>query len=288
MKKKFAGSLLSGLGLMLALSGSVWAAPDLITVTLSSPQTEYIPGQDNTFTFDVGMTYSGAEYVDRYQFVFPAGVTIVSATPASGGGGCGSNAGVQTICGSTVSWGKTTATCSGAFTPSGCGVYTAANTSFTVTAGVPAGFTGPMAVTLNSVGDGFTLPAGTEDSDAVTFAQGGGCTLTVACPSDQTASAPAGASGTVVNFPSPTTGGTCPGPTVACAPASGSNFNVGTTPVTCTATAVGGTPTAVCNFNVTVGNLATHQPVPAGSTFGLAALSLLLLGAAFVTLRRIG
>lgn len=182
MKKKFAGSLLSALGLMLTLSGSVWAAPDGITVTLTSPQTEYIPGQNNTFTFDVGLAYTGAEYVDRYQFVFPAGVTIVSATPASGAGGCGSNAGIQSICGSTVAWGNPTATCSGPFTPTGCGVYNAANSSFTVTAGVPMGFTGPMAVTLNSVGDGFGLPAGTPDSDAVSFAQGGGVTVVAGTP----------------------------------------------------------------------------------------------------------
>ena len=171
MKKKFTGSLLAALGLMLAFSGSVWAAPEAITVTLSSPQTIYTPGQNNTFTFNVGLAYSGAEYVDRYQFVFPAGVTVVSATPASGAGTCGANDGIQSICGSTVAWGKSGATCSGTFPPTGCGSYTAANTVFTVTAGVPASFTGPMAVTLNSVGDGFGLAAGSLDSDTVTFGQ---------------------------------------------------------------------------------------------------------------------
>lgn len=287
MKRKIAGPLLLVLGLTLAFSGSAWAAPDLITVTLSSPQTTYTPGQDNTFTFDVGMVYSGAEYVDRYQFVFPAGLTIVSATPASGAGACGGNNGVQSICGTTVTWAKAGVPCSGAFPATGCGVYTQANSAFTVTVSVPAGFTGPMEVTLNSIGDGFTLPGGTVDSDTVTFAQLVACTLSVTCPGDQTATAPAGARGTVVNFPAPTTGGTCQGATIACLPASGDVFPVGTTTVACTATATGGTPVATCNFDVTVDNR-SPQEIPAASTFGLATLSLLLAGAAFVTLRRLG
>ena len=177
MKRKFAGSLLSALGLMLAFSGSVWAAPvpDGIAVTLSSPQTTYTPGQNNIFTFNVGLTYTGLEYVDRYQFVFPVGVNVVSAIPASGGGVCGVNAGIQSICGSTVAWGTTGATCSGTFTPTSCGAYAAATSAFTVTAGVPAGFTGPMVVTLNSVGDGFGNggAGGTLDMKTVTFAAAG-------------------------------------------------------------------------------------------------------------------
>lgn len=286
MKRQIAGPFLVALGLVLVFAAGAWAEPESIAVTLTSPDTTYTPGQDNTFTFNVGLVYGGSEYVDRYQFVFPAGIAVVSATPASGTGSCGGDAGVQSICSPAVSWATSGVPCSGAFAPSGCGAYNIDTSAFTVTVSVPAGFTGPMVVTLNSIGDGFLLPAGSVDTDTVTFAEAAGCTLTVACPGDQTAGAPPGASGTNVSFPAPTTGGTCTGATVACVPAAGDFFAVGTTTVACTATAPGGTP-ADCSFDVTVGNQ-TLQEIPAASTLGLAALALLLAGAAFVALRRLG
>ncbi|MEO8196087.1 MAG: HYR domain-containing protein [Thermoanaerobaculia bacterium] len=286
MQRKIAVPLLLALGLVLALSASAWAETESITVNLTSPQTTYTPGQDNTFTFNVDYTTPDVEWADRLEFVFPAALAFVSATPASGTGACGSNAGIQSACWPSVSWNKTGVPCSGAFVATGCGVYTGGTYAFDVTVNVPAGFTGPLPVTLNSSGDGFGSPPNT-DTDTVTFAQGGGCTLTLTCPGDQTATAPPGGSGTVVDFPAPTTGGTCKGATVDCVPASGDFFLVGTTNVACTATATGGTPTATCNFAVTVGNQ-PPQEIPAASTFGLAALGLLLAGAAFVTLRRLG
>ena len=69
------------------------------------------------------------------------------------------------------------------------------------------------------------------------------CTLT--CPTDVSQVADPGQNGAVVNYPAPTTTGSCG--TVTCSPASGSFFPVGTTPVTCTST-VGPS----CSFNVTV------------------------------------
>lgn len=282
--KKSAAPFLIALALILAGTAVAWAEPELITVTLSSPQTTYTAGQNNTFTFNVGLVYSGAEYVDRYQFAFPAGITVVSGTPASGSGTCGGDVGIQSICSPSISWGAVGVPCSGAFTPTGCGAYNDAAIAFTVTVAIPAGFTGPLVVTLNSIGDGFLLPGGTVDTDTVTFASSG-CELTVTCPGDQTAAAPPGASGTAVSFPAPTTGGTCTGATAACVPASGDFFPVGTTTVACTATAPGGTP-ATCSFDVTVGNQTT-QEIPTASVWGLGALALLLAGAAFVALRRV-
>ena len=284
MRTKIAGPFLVALGLALALATGAWAEPELITVTLSSPQTTYTPGQNNAFTFNVGLAYSGAEYVDRYQFTFPAGITVVSATPASGSGSCGADAGVQSICSPSVSWATAGVPCSGAFVPTGCGGYNDAAVAFNVTVSVPGAFSGPMVVTLNSIGDGFLLPGGTVDTDTVTFAEGASCTLTATCPGDQTAAAPPGASGTAVDFPLPTTGGTCTDATVECVPAPGDFFPVGTTAVACTATAEGGEP-ATCAFDVTVGNQ-TVQEIPTASTLGLAGLALLLAGAAFVALRR--
>ena len=281
--KKNAALFLAVLGLVLVGTAAAWAEPEGITVTLSSPQTTYTAGQNNTFTFDVGLVYTGAEWVDRYQFAFPAGITVVSGSPASGSGACAGNAGVQSICSPAISWAKTGVPCSGAFSPTGCGAYSAPASAFTVTVSIPAGFTGPLVVTLTSIGDGFLLPAGTVDVDTVTFAAA--CELTVTCPGNQTAAAPPGAAGTAVSFPAPTTGGTCADATVACVPASGDFFAVGTTTVACTATAPGGTP-ASCSFDVTVGNQ-TIQEIPTASTWGLGALALLLAGAAFVALRRV-
>jgi hypothetical protein len=260
------------------------AEPDLITVTVTSPQTTYTAGQNNTFTFNVGLVFSGAEYVDRYQFTFPAGITVVSATPASGTGACGADVGLQSICSPSVSWGAVGVPCSGAFTPSGCGAYNDATVAFDVTVSIPGGFTGPLDMTLTSIGDGFLLPAGTVDVDTVTFTQLQTCTLTLTCPADQNAAAPPGTTGTTVNFPLPSLGGTCTGVTTDCVPAPGDFFPVGTTAVTCTAT-VAGVPPPTCAFNVTVGNQ-TVQEIPTASTWGLAGLVLLLAGAAFVALRR--
>ena len=211
---------------------------------------------------------------------------VTAAPVAPGGAAAVMSPGQETVSVQPPPWAKTGVPCSGAFTATGCGCYNAAASTFTVTVTVPAGFTGPMVVTLNSIGDGWTLPAGTVDTDTVTFAQGGGCTLTVSCPGDMTAAAPPGATGAAVTFPLPTTGGTCTGATVACTPAPGDFFPVGTTAVACTATAAGGTP-ANCGFDVTVGNQ-TLQEIPAASALGLGALALLLAGAAFVALRRLG
>jgi hypothetical protein len=113
-----------------------------------------------------------------------------------------------------------------------------------------------------------------------------GCTLTLACPADQQVDAPPGAQSQTVTYPAPVTGGTCVNPVVACDPASGDPFALGTTTVACSATATGATP-AECAFDVTVGS-GTLQEIPTASGLGLAALALLLAGAGFVALRRLG
>lgn len=211
-----------------------------ITVTLTSPQTTYTAGVNNTFTFNVGLVTAGIEYVDRYLFTFPATIGIVSATPASGAGGCGSNAGVQQICAPSVSWAKTGLPCSAAFTPTGCGVYLQAASTFTVVASVPAAFTGPLTVTLYSTGDGFGSPPHT-DTDTVTFQPA--CALTP--PANIVTGTSPGICGAIVNYTVGSTGG-CG--VVTCTPASGSTFPLGTTTVNC-ASATGGQTTS---FTVTV------------------------------------
>jgi Concanavalin A-like lectin/glucanases superfamily/HYR domain len=84
----------------------------------------------------------------------------------------------------------------------------------------------------------------------------GKCTVpcTITCPPNQTAVAaqacPPSSSGTVVNYPAPTTAN-CGAATVVCSPPSGSSFALGTTTVTCTATGTN-SATASCSFTVTV------------------------------------
>jgi subtilisin-like proprotein convertase family protein len=79
------------------------------------------------------------------------------------------------------------------------------------------------------------------------------CTIT--CPANVTQSNDPNQCGAVVNYPAPTTTGTCG--TVSCSPASGSFFPVGTTTVNCTTSAG---PT--CSFTVTV---ADTQPPTLGT-----------------------
>jgi hypothetical protein len=69
------------------------------------------------------------------------------------------------------------------------------------------------------------------------------CVIT--CPANISVSNDPNQCGAVVNYPAPTTTGTCG--TITCSPASGSFFPVGTTTITCTTT-VG----PICTFTVTV------------------------------------
>jgi len=133
-------------------------------------------------------------------------------------------------------------------------------------------------------GDSGFLDSGSICSANLVVAGGGGCTVDVTCPGDQVGSAPPGATSGAVSFPDPTVGGTCAAVTTSCDPASGDSFPVGTTTVVCTATDATGASDS-CSFDVSVSNQ-TLQEIPTASTLGLAALALLLAGAAFVTLRR--
>ncbi|HZV69186.1 MAG TPA: hypothetical protein VFG10_06560, partial [Saprospiraceae bacterium] len=230
MKKKNFTILTSKLARNLWLAcllciGSITVGHASVAVTLTSPNTTYTAGINNTFTFNVNYTQTGAEFADRLQFVFPAALTIVSGTPPSGAGICGGNVGIQTICAPNISWTKTGVPCSGAFALTGCGVYNTGNYVFTVTVTIPAGFTGPLAVTLNTQGDGFgAVPH--EDTDVVTFAQAVPFVpCAIVCPTPIIVTLDPGACSAILNFTVPTTGdcfigGSLTGFTGAFAPAS--------------------------------------------------------------------
>ena len=82
---------------------------------------------------------------------------------------------------------------------------------------------------------------------------GGECVpCTIDCPDDQSQSNDPDECGAIVNYPPPTSNGTCG--VVSCSPASGSFFPVGTTTVTCSTTAG-----PSCSFTVTVND--TQFPV---------------------------
>jgi hypothetical protein len=67
-----------------------------------------------------------------------------------------------------------------------------------------------------------------------------------------------------VNYPNPTTAGTCAGASVACSPPPGSTFPVGATTVTCTATDASGN-TAQCTFQVNVFSLCLQDETNPGN-----------------------
>lgn len=77
-------------------------------------------------------------------------------------------------------------------------------------------------------------------------------TCMITCPANVTQSNDPNQCGAVVNYPAPTTSGSCG--TISCSPPSGSFFPVGTTTVTCQNT--GGSPS--CTFTVTVND--TQNP----------------------------
>lgn len=287
MKRKIAGSFpvavgLLALAMVLAGVSAGSAAPMSYTVNATSPQTTYVAGVSNTFDFAVTITTDGTiEWCDGIRFDFPAGVTVTAGTGPSPYTSCGGGQGdYSNPTPESAHWARP-----GTPPASGCGPFDGGTYSFNITVSVPGGFTGPLTVVVTTHGDGFGAGDPTATTQNIVFGVGG-CTLTATCPGDMTAAAPPGASGAAVTFPLPTTGGTCTGATVACTPAPGDFFPVGTTTVACTATASGGTP-ANCSFDVTVGNQ-TLQEIPAASALGLGALALLLAGAAFVALRRLG
>ncbi len=268
------------LAALLMLAGAT-AGSASYTATVTSPETQYTPGTNNTFNYVVSVTTDGtAEYVDNILFTFPAGVNVVSATGPQPYTSCGGGAGNYSNPSANVAQWATPGH------PSGCGAFDSGAYNFSVTVSVPGAFSGDLTVVAQTRGDGWPPPLTDPlilNFDLV-YVQA--CTLTITCPVDQFADAPPGAPGTTVDYPLPTTGGTCVAPIVDCAPPPGSFFPIGTTAVACVATSTGAEP-ATCAFAVTVSNQSILE-IPTASTWGLGALALLLAGAAFLTLRRIG
>lgn len=127
---------------------------------------------------------------------------------------------------------------------------------------VPAN--GVLVINVHEITSGGGCSAYTVNVDGLvcnTTGNGACGTCQITCPANITQPNDANQCGAVVNYPAPTTTGTCG--TVACSPASGSFFPVGTTTVTCTTTAG-----PSCAFTVTVNDTQkpTIGPCPANIT----------------------
>jgi hypothetical protein len=92
---------------------------------------------------------------------------------------------------------------------------------------------------------------------------GGGGDCVVTCPANVTVSNDPNQCGAVVNYPAPTSTGSCG--TITCTPPSGSFFPVGTTTVTCSSSGGGSRPTGTCASPQTITQSASQAIVPLNS-----------------------
>jgi PKD repeat protein len=175
---------------------------------------------------------------------FPVGVTTVTCTATNSAGSASCTFTV------TVTQTPPTITC-----PPNQTATTPSATGTTVNYPAPTATAGATVACTPASGANFPVGVTTVTCTATNAAGSASCSFTVtvtqtapviACPPNQSATTPS-SSGTVVTYPAPTT---TAGATVACTPASGSNFPVGVTTVTCTATNAAGS--ASCSFTVTV------------------------------------
>ncbi len=148
----------------------------------------------------------------------------------------------------------------------------------------PSGSTFPVGA--NPVSCTATDAAGNVGNDGGTITVNDVEQPTITCPADIEEDLPPGSPGQNMLFPDPVVGDNCPGVGApSCVPASGDFFPAGQTSVLCDVIDGAGNVNS-CNFLITLGAV-TVLEVPTASTLGLAALAILLAGAAFVLLRRV-
>ncbi|MCC6413178.1 MAG: hypothetical protein IT270_16145, partial [Saprospiraceae bacterium] len=132
---------------LLFVAGFTTAALAAYTATVTSTST-YIAGQSNTINFVATHTSPNAEYIDNFIFTFPAGVTVTGTAGSQPYAFCGGDAGNASFAGTVAQWLTP-------FHPSGCGAFNGGPFNFSVTVNVPAGFTGPLNVAVQTQGDGW-------------------------------------------------------------------------------------------------------------------------------------
>ncbi|MEZ4942374.1 MAG: proprotein convertase P-domain-containing protein, partial [Saprospiraceae bacterium] len=136
---------------MLLGCSTVALASYTAAVTTSTPN--YTAGETNTFNFTVTVTTDGTiEYVDQIKFTFPGALSISSATGPEPYLFCGGGQGNKTIAGNVAQWD----------TPGGpgssCGAFATGGYNFSITMDIPAGFSGPLVLTVTTSGDGWPSP----------------------------------------------------------------------------------------------------------------------------------
>lgn len=149
------------------------------------------------------------------------------------------------------------------------------------TSGLPSGSDFPVGTVTNCYG----TTAGPSCCFDVTVSDDEAPLIT--CPADIALGLPPYSSGQNVDYPPPTVSDNCPGVGApSCVPASGDLFPAGNTVVLCDVIDAAANLNS-CNFNVDLREVSVLE-VPTASTWGLAALALLLAGAALVLMRRQG
>ncbi len=201
MKRRIITSLNCLLAVVLFM-GVVSVASAQVNLTFTSGQTNYTSGANNILTFSATFNSPNGNWVDRLSITFPAGITIVSATPSQAGG-CATNTSILEICAPTVSYKTALATPCGiaAYPASFCGwwITGAAAQAKTVTVSVPANFSGPLVINAQATGD-----FGAVGNGSVTLTQLIPCAIV--CPANQIYNLDPGACTQVVNYDVTTTG----------------------------------------------------------------------------------
>lgn len=169
----FRCSLLGTLALGLCLSTPVLAqftrgpeplTPNSYGVTVTSTQTTYTAGATNTFNYAVTIVTDGTiEFADNIRIVFPAGVTLVSASGPSPFNFCGGGQGNFTNpTALSAQW-------STPGNPSGCGAFASGTFNFVAMVAVPVGFTGNLTTNVFTDGDGFGPGAPAASNNPIVF-----------------------------------------------------------------------------------------------------------------------
>jgi uncharacterized repeat protein (TIGR01451 family) len=203
-----------------------------MSITKTDGTSTYIPGTSTTYT--IVATNNGPDEVNEKTIsdILPPEITSATWTATYAGGAAGPASGAGNI-NVMIDF------------PAG------SSATFTLVANISPTATGNLVNTATIATNGYIdpNPADNTATDINTFSL---VTCTITCPANITATSDVNQCGAIVNYPVPTTSGSCG--TITTSPASGSFFPIGTTTVTATSTAG-----PSCTFTITVND--TQAPI---------------------------